>query len=72
MCSCVNCRRPPGGDPLQRMVVRRSVQGEGRRPPDWLAGKGLTPVGAPTFAYYNDPFTPGFLRRNEILYDLGP
>jgi hypothetical protein len=38
----------------------------------WLAGKGLTPVGAPTFAYYNDPFSPGFLRRNEILYDLAP
>jgi hypothetical protein len=38
----------------------------------WLAGKGLTPVGPPTFAYYNDPFTPGFLRRNEILYDLAP
>jgi hypothetical protein len=39
---------------------------------EWLAGKGLTPMGAPTFAYYNDPFTPGFLRRNEILYDLAP
>ena len=39
---------------------------------DWLARKGLTPSGTPTFAYYNDPFTPGFLRRNEILYDLTP
>ena len=39
---------------------------------DWLASKGLTPSGTPTFAYYNDPFTPGFLRRNEILYDLTP
>jgi hypothetical protein len=39
---------------------------------DWLARKGLTPAGTPTFAYYNDPFTPGFLRRNEILYDLAP
>lgn len=38
----------------------------------WMAKKGLTPVGTPTFAYYNDPFTPGFLRRNEILYDLAP
>jgi hypothetical protein len=27
-------------------------------------------VGEPTFAYYNDPFTPGFLRRNEILYEV--
>jgi DNA gyrase inhibitor GyrI len=38
----------------------------------WLQKKGLTPEGTPTFAYYNDPFTPGFLRRNEILYDLAP
>jgi hypothetical protein len=39
---------------------------------DWLSKRGLTPPGTPTFAYYNDPFTPGFLRRNEILYDLPP
>ncbi|MEI7599397.1 MAG: heme-binding protein [Aestuariivirga sp.] len=38
----------------------------------WLQKKGLTTVGPPIFAYYNDPFTPGFLRRNEILYDLAP
>jgi hypothetical protein len=37
---------------------------------DWLNAKGLETVGTPVFAYYNDPFTPGFLRRNEILYDL--
>lgn len=36
----------------------------------WIEKRGLTPVGAPTFAYYNDPFTPGFLRRNEILYEV--
>ena len=39
---------------------------------NWLKKKGLEPSGTPTFAYYNDPFTPGFLRRNEILYDLEP
>lgn len=38
----------------------------------WLDGRGLATKGTPTFAYYNDPFTPGFLRRNEILYDLMP
>lgn len=36
----------------------------------WLKAKGLATTGAPIFAYYNDPFTPGFLRRNEILYDI--
>lgn len=39
---------------------------------DWLSKRGLTPSGTPTFSYYNDPFTPSFLRRNEILYDLPP
>lgn len=38
----------------------------------WLRQRGLAPEGTPTFAYYNDPFTPGFLRRNEVLYDLAP
>ena len=36
----------------------------------WMKAHGMTPAGEPTFAYYNDPFTPGFLRRNEILYEL--
>ena len=33
---------------------------------DWMAARALSPLGPPTYAYYNDPFTPGFLRRNEI------
>jgi hypothetical protein len=37
---------------------------------EWLHKRGLEHSGTPTFAYYNDPFTPGFLRRNEILYEL--
>jgi len=36
----------------------------------WLARRGIQPVGPPTYAYYNDPFTPSFLRRNEVLLDL--
>ncbi|HIP80191.1 MAG TPA: heme-binding protein [Kiloniellaceae bacterium] len=36
----------------------------------WLEQRGLTPQGSPTYAYYNDPFTPGPLRRNEVLVDL--
>lgn len=34
---------------------------------DWIAAEGLTPSGPPTYAYYNDPFTPSFLRRNEVM-----
>ncbi|RIA55154.1 SOUL family heme-binding protein [Dichotomicrobium thermohalophilum] len=38
----------------------------------WLAERGVEPTGPPTYAYYNDPFTPGFLRRNEVLFDIPP
>jgi hypothetical protein len=35
---------------------------------DWVTAQDLTPLGAPVYAYYNDPITPGFLRRNEVLF----
>lgn len=37
---------------------------------DWMAAQSLTPAGSPVYAYYNDPFTPGFLRRNEIMIPI--
>jgi effector-binding domain-containing protein len=33
----------------------------------WIAQHGLKPAGEPVWARYNPPFTPWFLRRNEIL-----
>ena len=36
---------------------------------EWLAARNIV-VGVPTYAYYNDPFTPGPLRRNEVLFDV--
>ncbi len=33
----------------------------------WIQAKGLATVGDPIWARYNSPFTPWFLRRNEIL-----
>jgi SOUL heme-binding protein len=39
----------------------------------WLATRNITIMGEPTYAYYNDPFTPGPLRRNEVMFDVkGP
>lgn len=38
----------------------------------WLALRGIEILSAPTYAYYNDPFTPGPLRRNEVLFDVKP
>ncbi|MEM1260890.1 MAG: heme-binding protein [Pseudomonadota bacterium] len=37
-----------------------------------LGDSGLTPLGAPLSAVYNGPFTPPFLRRNEVLIDIEP
>ena len=39
---------------------------------EWIAARGLTANGAATYAYYNDPWTPGFLRRNEVIISLAP
>jgi hypothetical protein len=38
----------------------------------WLDAQGLKTLGPATCAYYNDPFTPGPLRRNEVMFDLAP
>jgi len=36
----------------------------------WVREQGLTAAGDPVWARYNPPFTPWFLRRNEILIPL--
>ncbi len=36
----------------------------------WLVERDLAPADVPIYAYYNDPFTPGFLRRNEVMIPL--
>lgn len=37
----------------------------------WMDEVGLTPEGEPVWARYNPPFTPWFMRRNEILVPVG-
>jgi hypothetical protein len=34
---------------------------------EWLGGYGLKPTGPAEYAFYNAPFVPGPLRRNEVL-----
>jgi DNA gyrase inhibitor GyrI len=38
----------------------------------WIGDRGLEAHGPATYAYYNDPWTPGFLRRNEVIVSLAP
>ena len=61
--------------PARRMAVVRysgfwsekSYQRNKVKLESWIHGQGLTVVGDPIWARYNPPFTPWFLRRNEIL-----
>jgi DNA gyrase inhibitor GyrI len=33
----------------------------------WMAGQGLKAVSAPIYGYFDPPWTPAFLRRNEAM-----
>jgi hypothetical protein len=37
---------------------------------DAVRAAGLTPLAAPVYARYNPPFTPWFMRRNEVLVEV--
>jgi len=37
----------------------------------WIQEKGYAAIGPPVWARYNAPFTPWFLRRNEVLIPIG-
>jgi DNA gyrase inhibitor GyrI len=34
----------------------------------WLAQEKISPTGEPVFAYFDPPWTPPFLRRNEVMF----
>ncbi len=38
----------------------------------WVDAQNLTGVGSPIFAFYDPPWTPVFLRRNEVLIRVDP
>ena len=37
----------------------------------WIAKKGLTATGSAIYGYFDPPWTPGFLRRNEVMLRQG-
>lgn len=38
---------------------------------NWMAEEGLSVLSPPVYAYFDPPWTPGFLRRNEVLLRTG-
>jgi hypothetical protein len=38
----------------------------------WIAGRGLVARGEPVLAQYDPPWTPWFMRRNEVLIEVAP
>lgn len=64
--------------PAQRMAVLRysgmwnekNDLSQERELTAWMAKMGLTPTGNTIWARYNPPFTPWFLRRNEVMIPI--
>jgi hypothetical protein len=64
-------------DPTRRAAIRFSgraddalMQANETRLRDWLNDKGYSTSGPAIYAYYDDPFTPGMFRRNEVLFEV--
>ena len=36
----------------------------------WMAGRGLEPLGPPTFNFYSGPWVPGPFRKNEVHFEV--
>ena len=61
-----------------RLAVRRfsglarpdDVQAQSAALLAWVQARGLHPTGPVTLAQYNPPWTPWFLRRNEVMVDV--
>jgi hypothetical protein len=49
---------------------RQRYEGNLGRLREWMKAQGLVAAGDPVWARYNAPFTPWFLRRNEILVPM--
>ena len=61
---------PAGRFAVLRFRGGRNAKNEAlalQRLKDWMKTEGLSVMSAPVFAYFDPPWTPGFLRRNEVM-----
>ena len=62
---------PAGEFAVLRFSGGRNVKNETNavaRLTAWLAQEKIYPTGEPVFAYFDPPWTPPFLRRNEVMF----
>lgn len=61
---------PPGRFAVLRVSGRRTATNEAQaltRLQTWMAAQGLSASSQPVYAYFDPPWTPPFLRRNEVM-----
>lgn len=66
--------------PRQRMAVVKfsgfwtdaNLQSHAAQLLEWVTAQRLTALSAPTYAYYDPPWTPWFLRTIEVLVEIAP
>jgi DNA gyrase inhibitor GyrI len=61
---------PPGRFAVLRFSGSRELENSRRVISNltaWVAAQQLQPLGEPRLAYYDPPWTPSFLRRNEVM-----
>lgn len=65
---------PPGRFAVLRFQGGRNARNEAaalQGLKDWMKTEGLSGLPPPVFAYFDPPWTPGFLRRNEVMLRTG-
>jgi hypothetical protein len=66
---------PPGRFAMLRFSGGRNDRNEAKslaRLQAWAAGQGLSVAATPVYAYFDPPWTPAFLRRNEVMLRTQP
>ena len=50
----------------------RNIQAHEQELKNWLTKNGIKTTGKATYAFYNPPWTPPFMKRNEVMFKIAP